>query len=213
MTARTFALWGSNTGVGKTLVSAGLARTAAAAAIDRLLYLKPVQTGLPNDSDGMLVAKLARGWHRFGEHAAEAANDRTTLPPKHSTASTSCCTLFGWRPAVSPHLAVAREGRAVADHSIIEATQQEMRTFFAHEGSETKSSIVLVETAGGVASPGPSGSLQCDILSPLSLTAVLVADGRLGGISASICAAEVRASLHIRSWQPCEGRPIASCWR
>ena len=56
-TPPTFAVWGSNTGVGKTLVSAGLARAAAAAA-RRVLYLKPVQTGLPRDSDGALVALL-----------------------------------------------------------------------------------------------------------------------------------------------------------
>ena len=82
-----------------------------------------------------------------------------------------------------------------------------------------------METAGGVASPGPSGSLQvpllftprgtffcmtfsgdalpvagmkrctgrlqCDMLRPGRLPAVLVGDGRLGGISGTIAAVEV----------------------
>ena len=49
---------------------------------------------------------------------------------------------------------------------------------------------MLLETAGGVASPAPSGSLQCDLMAPLRLPAILVGDGGLGGISATICACE-----------------------
>ena len=37
-----------------------------------------------------------------------------------------------------------------------------------------------------MASPGPSGTLQADLLRPLRLPALLVADGGLGGISTSI---------------------------
>ena len=68
-------VWGANTGVGKTLLSAGLIRAAAAAAvnkrgIDSVLYLKPVQTGAPDDSDGRLVAQHTSGMaHVVGAHA------------------------------------------------------------------------------------------------------------------------------------------------
>lgn len=56
---------------------------------------------------------------------------------------------------------------------------------------------MLLETAGGVHSPAPSGSSQADLYRPLRLPVLLVADHRLGGISSSISAFE---SLHIRGY-------------
>jgi len=56
---------------------------------------------------------------------------------------------------------------------------------------------LLIETAGGVHSPTPSGSSQVDLYRPLRLPVCLVADHRLGGISATISAFE---SLHIRGY-------------
>lgn len=55
----------------------------------------------------------------------------------------------------------------------------------------------IIETAGGVLSPGPSGTPQADILRPLRLPSVLVGDHRLGGIGSTISAAE---SLKIRGY-------------
>lgn len=56
---------------------------------------------------------------------------------------------------------------------------------------------LIVETAGGVHSPTPSGSSQADLYRPLRLPICLVTDHRLGGISASISAFE---SLHMRGY-------------
>jgi dethiobiotin synthetase/adenosylmethionine--8-amino-7-oxononanoate aminotransferase len=50
--------------------------------------------------------------------------------------------------------------------------------------------LAIVETAGGVLSPGPSGTPQADIFRPMRLPAILVGDHRLGGIAATISAAE-----------------------
>jgi dethiobiotin synthetase/adenosylmethionine--8-amino-7-oxononanoate aminotransferase len=57
--------------------------------------------------------------------------------------------------------------------------------------------LVIVETAGGVLSPGPSGTPQADILRPMRLPVILVGDHRLGGIAATLSAAE---SLIIRGY-------------
>lgn len=57
--------------------------------------------------------------------------------------------------------------------------------------------MALVETAGGVHSPGPRGNSQVDLYRPLRLPVVLVADSKLGGISASISAYE---SLLLRGY-------------
>lgn len=48
----------------------------------------------------------------------------------------------------------------------------------------------MVETAGGVLSPGPSGTPQADIYRSLRLPTVLVGDHKLGGIASTISAAE-----------------------
>lgn len=55
----------------------------------------------------------------------------------------------------------------------------------------------LIETAGGVHSPGPNATSQADLYRPLRLPIILVADSRLGGISSSISAFE---SLFIRGY-------------
>jgi dethiobiotin synthetase/adenosylmethionine--8-amino-7-oxononanoate aminotransferase len=57
--------------------------------------------------------------------------------------------------------------------------------------------LSIVETAGGVLSPGPSGTPQADIYRSLRLPVVLVGDRKLGGIAATISAAE---SLKMRGY-------------
>ena len=57
--------------------------------------------------------------------------------------------------------------------------------------------ITLIETAGGVLSPGPSGTPQADVYRPMRLPVLLVGDHRLGGIASTISAAE---SLLIRGY-------------
>ena len=57
--------------------------------------------------------------------------------------------------------------------------------------------LAIVETAGGVLSPGPSGTPQADLFRPLRLPSVLVGDHRLGGIASTISAAE---SLILRGY-------------
>lgn len=77
-----------------------------------------------------------------------------------------CKTLYAWREALSPHLVAEKEGARVEDVELLE-----MLTRCLGNGSETwvrkdgknVDMMCVVETAGGVASPGPSGSLQCDL--------------------------------------------------
>ncbi|KAM0328630.1 hypothetical protein ACHAQA_005042 [Verticillium albo-atrum] len=54
---------------------------------------------------------------------------------------------------------------------------------------------LFLETAGGVHSPGPTGTPQVDLYAPLRLPTVLVGDSKLGGISQTIAAYE---SLKLR---------------
>ena len=63
--------------------------------------------------------------------------------------------------------------------------------------AEAGDGVTLVETAGAVLSPSPSGKSQADLYRPLRLPVLLVADAELGGIGISISAFE---SLHLRGY-------------
>lgn len=63
--------------------------------------------------------------------------------------------------------------------------------------SQSGGRYAILETAGGVLSPGPSGSVQADVYRPLRLPSLLVGDSKLGGIGTTISAFE---SLHIRGY-------------
>ena len=56
---------------------------------------------------------------------------------------------------------------------------------------------LFLETAGGVHSPGPTGTSQVDLYAPLRTPTILVGDSKLGGISQTISAFE---SLKLRGY-------------
>ncbi|KAL2064072.1 hypothetical protein VTL71DRAFT_4566 [Oculimacula yallundae] len=116
------------------------------------------------------------------------ADDRhlTRFSPETKT---SC--LFQFDEAVSPHIA-ARSGKPPSDSEV----QEQVLSYLAM-CAQSGPGTILVETAGGVHSPTPSGSSQADLFRLLRLPVCLVADYRLGGISASISSFE---SLHIRGY-------------
>lgn len=80
-----------------------------------------------------------------------------------------------------------------SDSAIVQAVRTQMFEY-ARSGQQ---GTILLETAGGVHSPTPSGSSQADVYRPLRLPVILIADHRLGGISSSISAFE---SLRIRGY-------------
>jgi dethiobiotin synthetase/adenosylmethionine--8-amino-7-oxononanoate aminotransferase len=170
-----------------------------------LLYLKPAQTGFPGDSDARLVGAAAGLPLAAGPHAAQldASIPLASGPGGGSSPGSALAkTLYAWRQPISPHLAVETEGRPVSDRRLAADVAAELRAFAAAadscgSSSDSRSSgssfptvpqLAVVETAGGVASPSPSGALQCEALRALSLPGLLVGDGRLGGISATLAA-------------------------
>ncbi|KAJ0592034.1 putative dethiobiotin synthase, Adenosylmethionine--8-amino-7-oxononanoate transaminase [Helianthus annuus] len=208
-----YTIWSANTGLGKTLVSAGIAAASVASPPSKLVYIKPIQTGYPLDSDAAFVyRKIPQILHRRNPNLTLTASNQTlnvSIPAAKVKIGDNfsdsrngfgefgfceemkvgegvgegseliCKTIYAWNEAISPHLASEREGALVGDE----------------EGQG--SVLSLVETAGGVASPGSSGSLQCDLYRPFRLPSILVGDGKLGGISGTISAYE---SLTIRGY-------------
>ena len=102
MNVGAFVVWGANTGVGKTLVSGGLARAARATGTPAA-FLKPVQTGFPEDSDAEFVARVSGGVESMGEHASVAAN-ASASGPLGGKGEMWAHTEFAWRRAAGPHV-------------------------------------------------------------------------------------------------------------
>ncbi len=82
-----------------------------------------------------------------------------------------------------------------SDSSIVDAVQTHLQNLPSLSPDDRQ--VVLIETAGGVHSPTPSGTSQADLYRPLRLPILLVGDPKLGGISSTICAYE---SLHLRGY-------------
>jgi len=219
-----FQVWGSNTAVGKTLVSGGVINAAAKAAkSSSCLYLKPVQTGFPEDSDAQFVADCVRSGESesggssikrrvtTGAHAAKcrsvSTETITTTSDMMTTDDTTnnmniinnvwCHTEFAWKIAAGPHIAEKLEGRPVTDEDVVNAVRNRLEEFYNNDTNNNKNKFALVETAGGVASPSSSGNLQSNVLARCRLPAILVGDGRLGGVSVTLTSYE---SLLLRGY-------------
>ncbi|KFK27306.1 hypothetical protein AALP_AA8G365300 [Arabis alpina] len=221
----TYMVWSANTSLGKTLVSTGIAASfllqppSSSTAISRkLLYLKPIQTGFPSDSDSHFVfskldslslrhripLSISNSVLRSSLSAAESMRynaefnengicNLNFLEEKIVTGAPEllCKTLYAWEAAISPHLAAEKENALVEDCVVLRLLENCLKEEMNGGGKREKTNLLcLVETAGGVASPGPSGTLQCDLFRPFRLPGILVGDGRLGGISGTIAAYE-----------------------
>lgn len=163
-------IWGANTGVGKTVFSAALLRTAEKPS----LYLKPVQSGFPDDDDAKIVTK-------------HASNARAAI-------------LHALAAPVSPDLAATLSGTPpILDQRVLEHTASGLSDFLSMTPTPYSSArvLALVETAGGVLSPSPQGSVQADVYRPLRLPAVLLGDATLGGVSTTLAAYE---ALRLRGY-------------
>lgn len=84
------------------------------------LYLKPVQTGFPADSDARLVAAAAQAAEEYGPHAA-ALLDLGQQQQANGSAGggrpewwLTARTLYAWSRPLSPHRAVELEGEGLA---------------------------------------------------------------------------------------------------
>ncbi|KAL2427111.1 Bifunctional dethiobiotin synthetase/adenosylmethionine-8-amino-7-oxononanoate aminotransferase [Exophiala dermatitidis] len=163
-------VYGANTDVGKTIVSTILCRALQRrASPNGLLYLKPVSTGPQAEADDRHIRQYVPG------------------------INSKCISQFS--QPLSPHLAAQRDGNSSIPRSDASIVRQIKEILSNH--SQAGGRYAILETAGGVLSPGPSGSLQADLYRPLRLPTLLIGDSKLGGISTTISAFE---SLHVRGY-------------
>ncbi len=165
-----YQVWGANTDVGKSILSAALLKAVDAPA----LYIKPVQTGYPSSDDSAFVNKFA----------------------KNATTS----TLVAVEAPVSPDLAFDIASiPAVPEHELRRLILNAVYSFNEKDLSQSAkaSTIGVIETAGGVLSPVPSGQTQADFYRQFRFPGVLVGDSKLGGISTTLGAYE---ALRLRGY-------------
>lgn len=153
---------GTDTGVGKTQITAALAYLLA----DRNLIVrprKPVESGCQREG-GRLVPEDARTLQVVA---------RTDEPLAH------ICP-YPMEPALSPERAAALSGKTLTLNDVQAACLEGV----------ADTDFLLVEGAGGFYSPLASGALNVDLAVALSLPVLLVAADRLGTIGHTLMAVE-----------------------
>lgn len=149
---------GTDTGVGKTLVSAALLRALRATGVDAV-PMKPIQTGCRRRQEGWSAPDLEASLRGSGMTAS--ASERVLMAP------------YCFGPACSPHLAAQAVGQRISLRKIRSAFDRLARI----------REFVVVEGAGGVLVPLDSRRTMLDLIVALELPALLVARPGLGTIN------------------------------
>jgi dethiobiotin synthetase len=176
---------GTDTGVGKTLISAALLHTLARHH-PRVVGMKPVAAGLVQQG-GEWVAE---------DVLALRAASTVAVPPELD------CPVALPEP-LSPHLATARAGRRVGVAELV-AAHRELRSL---------ADVVLVEGSGGWRVPLNEDETLADLAVALALPVVLVVGLRLGCLNHALLTAEaIRADgLHLAGWVANTVDPAMAC--
>ncbi len=152
---------GTDTGVGKTHVTAGLL-AAFRAAGNNVAPMKPVQTGCLLRK-GVLSAPDLMAALKAGGLRVSAAEKADMAP-------------YCFRPACSPHLAAQMAGQRISLDRIESAFRRLIRNY---DG-------VIVEGAGGILVPLNNKETMLDLMVRLQLPVLLVARAGLGTINHSL---------------------------
>jgi dethiobiotin synthetase len=174
---RTWFVTGTDTGVGKTVVTAGLLRAADAAG-RRAVGLKPVAAGASPDADGTPANEDALLLQATASVALPYAAVNPVLLAE----------------PVAPHLAAARVGRRLAVDELVAAVRAPL--------AAARADVAFVEGAGGWLCPVNETETLADLAVALDAGVVLVVGLRLGCLNhALLTAAAIRAAgLPLAGW-------------
>lgn len=181
---------GTGTDVGKTVVTAGLLRSARGSGLNAQA-VKAVQTGCAVEPDGTCIAPDPEVYRR-------ACPEGT------------CATLEAFAEPCSPHLAARRSGGSLSAAVIADAVRN-----CANAGD-----VTIVEGAGGLLVPLNDDETMADVLPGLEARVVLVVPNRLGAINHALLSVESLrlrgvepAAVVFTSPDPEEGGPLAEAIR
>ncbi|MGA8864070.1 MAG: dethiobiotin synthase [Gallionella sp.] len=160
---------GTGTDVGKTYVTALLARQQVAAG-HGVLALKPVASGVPPM-----------------QSSAFASTDTAQLLDaqglKVNAANVEACSPWRFEQPLSPDMAAAAERRSLT----LDALADWVRNRIA---ATPASGAVLIEGVGGVMSPMTSDALNLDLIKILGCPVILVTGSYLGALNHALTALE-----------------------
>lgn len=160
---------GTDTGVGKTFVTAALARVLHAAG-RRVAVRKPVESGCERVGDQLLGHDA-----RCLQAAAGAWETAEQICP------------FRFVAALSPEHAARLEGVPLRLKEVVKAASSGLAT----------ADLVLVEGAGGWYSPLTGDGLNADLAEALQLPVLIIAADRLGAINHSLLTLEAIAQRQL----------------
>ena len=161
---------GTDTNVGKTLVSAALVRALATQGL-KAVGMKPVAAG----------AELRNGQWWNEDVAILSAEASVSL-------TTQEIAPFLFKEPAAPHVAAALEGKSINATGIFSA--------FQHIRAQTQS--VIVEGVGGFCVPLTPQTDTADIAAELQLDVILVVGLRLGCLNHALLTAEAVAARGLR---------------
>ena len=161
MTARGVFVTGTDTGIGKTRVSALLVRAHRACG-RRAIGMKPVASGCRETADGL---------RNEDAEALIAASD--PAPPY------AACNPYAFAPPIAPHIAAREAGIAIALDPIVSA----------YSTLAAMADRVVVEGVGGWSVPLSDALMQADLVRAIDVPVVLVVGLRLGCINHALLSA------------------------
>jgi dethiobiotin synthetase len=174
VTARSIYITGTDTGIGKTLVSASLLAVLNDAGV-RATGMKPVASGCEQTPDGL-----------------RNADALALLAQSHGAPDYARVNPFAFREPVAPQIAAREEGA--------EITLEPIKDAFA--ALSTNTDCVVVEGVGGWSVPLSESLMQHDVVRALKLPVILVVGIRLGCINHALLSARAIATdgLELIGW-------------
>jgi len=175
MKPRCYFITGTDTGVGKTQVTAALMLTAQAQGL-RALGVKPVAAGCVRaggrlvNEDALLLQRCSSPWPDY------AAVNPLAL-----------------EPAIAPHIAAERAGIVLRAAALADQVREQ-----AASGAD----VLLVEGAGGWLVPLNQTETMADLAALLGYPVILVVDMRLGCINHALLSAQAirAAGMELAGW-------------
>lgn len=165
-TQQAYFVIGTDTGVGKTFISAALLRHFVGQGL-RAVGMKPVASGC-----AMQTEHAAHWISDDVLQLASASNVEVPLADRNP---------YAFEPAIAPHIAAAMAGQSIEIPVILAAYQR----------LQALADVVIVEGAGGLMVPLNRHSLLLDLVKALGLPVILVVGMRLGCINHALLTAAV----------------------
>lgn len=172
---RAYFITGTDTGVGKTLISSAMVYGFAQQGL-RAVGMKPVAAGCELDKDGQLLSE----------------DVVSLIAASNVQAPLSLVNPYAFVPPIAPHIAAAQAGVTIDLAEIQQAYQQ----------LQALADVVIVEGVGGFNVPLSPENDTADLAQLLNLPVVLVVGMRLGCINHALLTVQAIAArgLQLAGW-------------